>query len=320
MSKQFGRRVSLVVIPPGSSTGLDLSQMQFKFDVKQSDLQSPNNARIRVYNLSDATVRALRTEYTKATTAGLAQIILQAGYEGADGNYGVIFQGSVKQLRIGKEGPTDKYLDILAADGDLAHNFAFIRKSLAAGSTYQDQFNALVEAMKAQGIMSGNNQGIVTPVKITRGKVLYGMARDGLRDLTDSFGASWSIQNGVVQVLPLTGYLPGQAVVLNSATGLIGRPEQTEDGITARCLLNPLLKIGGLVQIDNDSINRTVNLQNNFVPFDRYTGVQVLAPVTDDGFYRLYVVEHHGDTRGNDWYSELVCLAVDITSKKVKAQ
>jgi hypothetical protein len=42
--------------------------------------------------------------------------------------------------------------------------------------------------------------------------------------------------------------------------------------------------------------------------------------VTTDGFYRLYQVEYIGDTRGQEWYSELVGLAVDKSSDKVLAQ
>jgi hypothetical protein len=50
--------------------------------------------------------------------------------------------------------------------------------------------------------------------------------------------------------------MPGEAVVLTSGTGLLGRPEQTEDSIEIVSLLNPLLKIGSRVQIDNASINQ----------------------------------------------------------------
>ncbi|MGC8165472.1 hypothetical protein ACP3WT_28400, partial [Salmonella enterica] len=58
------------------------------------------------------------------------RIVLQAGYAG---NYGIIFDGSVKQVRRGRENQTDTYLDITAADGDSAYNFAVVNTSLAAG-------------------------------------------------------------------------------------------------------------------------------------------------------------------------------------------
>jgi hypothetical protein len=36
-----------------------------------------------------------------------------------------------------------------------------------------------------------------------------------------------------------------------------------------------------------------------------------LPRVTDDGFYRTIVAEHSGDTRGNDFYTDLTCIALD---------
>jgi hypothetical protein len=108
-----------------------------------------------------------------------------------------------------------------------------------------------------------------------------------------------------------TEYLPGQAVQINSATAMIGTPEQTEEGIKIRCYLNPLIRIGQLVQINNANINRnTLNKQM----FPSYTSQYYPATVTNDGFYRVLVCDHMGDMRGNDFYTELTCLAADISS------
>lgn len=42
-------------------------------------------------------------------------------------------------------------------------------------------------------------------------------------------------------------------------------------------------------------------------------------PVTDDGYYKIIVLEHEGDTRGNPWYSNIVCLAVDMSANANQA-
>jgi len=67
--------------------------------------------------------------------------------------------------------------------------------------------------------------------------------------------------------------LPGTAVVLNSRTGLVGWPVQTFNGIEARCLLNPRIKAGAMIQIDQASIQKqelsttyTQQGNNNLVP------------------------------------------------------
>ena len=305
---QFGRKVSLVLVD--GEKGLELSDFRFAFKTAQQDVESPANCSIRVYNLSEATIKKVRGEFSR--------VVLQAGYESS---YGVIFDGSIKQFRIGRENATDTYLDILAADGDKAYNFSTINRTLAAGSSPQDRVQAAIEAMNINGVSQGHLMPFTGGI-LPRGKVLFGMARATLRQETQSQGASWTISGGKVNIVPLDGYLPGEAVVLNAKTGMVGIPEQTIDGIRVRCLLNPKLVVGGLVQIDNRSINQTVqqNPQGAPIPYNQYTGLQLLATTTNDGLYRLFVVEHSGDTRGNDWYSDLICLAINADTKKVRIE
>ena len=39
----------------------------------------------------------------------------------------------------------------------------------------------------------------------------------------------------------------------------------------------------------------------------------IYSPTGDDGFYRILVLEHEGDTRGNPWYSKITCVLVDTS-------
>lgn len=294
MPDQFLRKVSLVVTPAFAGPGLDLSAFRIVFKTNQSDIMTPNNARIRVYNLADDTATRVQKEFTG--------VILQAGYQ--SGNFGTIFQGFIKQIKRGRETPTDTYLEIFAADADIALNFSTVNKTLGAGSTVQDRVNALSGAMGTPLSNSPDLSGGILP----RGKVLYGMARDHMRDQADTAATDWSIQDGKLQMIPMTGYLPGEVAQINTQTGLVGMPEQTEQGITFKCLLNPKLKIGGRVQLNNKDINQTIVKEQGF---PQYGQISMIARLSDDGFYRLFVVEHEGDTWGNPWYSDLTCLSVD---------
>lgn len=306
------RKCTLLVT--SGEDALDLSDMHITFETKQEDEESPNNCAIRVYNLSRETVSKIQGEYTR--------VVLQAGYQNA--SFGVVFDGTIKQFATGKENATTRYLDILGADGDKAYNFSVINKSLAAGSTPEQRINALIAAMAPHGVTKGELLIPGTGGILPRGKVLFGLARGQLRSQTQNLGATWSIQNGKVNVIPLQEYLPGEVVVLTSQTGLIGRPEQTQDGLKARCLINPRIGIGGLVKIDNKSINRTYQQADYSVPgaqlpYNKYVGIQQFADVTADGLYRVYVAEYKGDTRGLPWWMDLILLAVDPATMKVKA-
>lgn len=298
--QQFIRKVSLVV--SGVNGTLDLSQMRIKFRVYQmAGAEAPAYADIRVLNLSDQTANQVQTQFT--------DVSLSAGYEG--GNFGVIFSGTIKQVRRGRESQVDTYLEIRAADGDVWRQFGIVNTSLAAGAT--DPNNVVKTIAQNSGVPLGYTVDVPVGAAQSRGKVMFGMATTELSTTTDSNGADHWVDKGKLNVVPLASYIPREAVVLTSNTGMIGLPEQTEDGIHVKCLLNPNIKIGTLVQINNKSIQRTLLGGQNLYAQGRLEEIPGLLPkVTDDGFYMVYVSEFRGDTRGQgqDWLSELTCLAI----------
>jgi hypothetical protein len=315
MTDQYLRRVSLVVYggsdpaqPGAEQPGINLTPdgqppLKITFKVYQFDADTPNTAVIRIYNLSDETAQKIQTEFQ--------QVVLQAGYEG--GNFGIIFKGTIKQVRRGRRDAVDTFVDIFAADSDIAHNFAIVNTTLAPGSKVQDRADAIAKAMNPylaeKGVTLPQDAG--TGGVLPRDKVLFGLASANLTSLTDTVECSWSIQNGKVEVISRTAYKAGEAVVLNARTGLVGTPEATNNGISLTCLLNPNIKIGTRVKIDNASINQTTIREQGF---PRYSDINFFASVTNDGIYRPIVVEHEGDTRGGEWYTKIICLALDPSS------
>lgn len=305
---QYLRRCDLV-LANAAGEALDLSSLRIVFAVKKTDGQTPNTANIRVYGLNRDTKNRIEKEFT--------DVLLQAGYES---NYGVIFTGTAKRVGKGSDdNNVDHYLEIQAADGDGAYNFSTINATISAGATQRDQINKIAKVMNAKGVTTGSVE-VDDTQKLPRGKVMYGMSRDYMRQSSYSGGSSWTIQDGVVKVIPLAGVLPGQAVVLNSRSGLIGRPEQTNTGIKFRCLLNPFILVGGALQIDQNDIQEA---QLQEAPKSGKDGKakkeEKPATIEADGFYRVITLEMTGDTRGGDWYCEGECLDIDATVDKKKS-
>jgi len=295
-TRQYIRACSLIVFGKDLD-GLDLSELRIKFSVKRSDTITPNTADIRVYNLEPNTAKRIQKEFKT--------VILQAGYEG---NYGVIFKGNIKQVIIGRESATDTFIDIIAGDGDRAYNFAVVNSTLAAGSSQLDQVNAAVGAMGQKGTTAGY-LGEFPPEKLPRGKVMYGNARNYLRNSAQTTDKTVSIQDEKVTFVSKKSYLPGQAVVLTSKTGMIGTPQQTNEGVNVKNLLNPKINVGTRVKIDNASIERfKINLSVPNSP------ANIPAPLSADGTYYVLVAEHQGDTRGVEWYTTLICLNIAVTT------
>jgi hypothetical protein len=296
-NEQFGRYANLIVA--NQQTGLDLSQLHFKFRTTNNDADAPNTIEVRVYNLSDRTSHQTIEEFDTVT--------LDVGYEN---NHAIIFRGTIKQFRRGKENNVDSYLDILAADNDLGYNFGVINQTFGAGTTSQQEAKAYADAMdatldqSADEFLSATGGVILNP----RGKVAFGLARSYMRDLATTFNARWSIQNGILYLIPLSGYLSGEAVKINSLTGMIGIPEATSNGISVRTLLNPQIRIGGAIEINNKDITQT-EIRDRFFP--GYRTATFVANTSNDGLYRVLVAEYAGDTRDQTWYTEIIGLAID---------
>jgi len=300
------------------TAGMDF-RMTFK--VRHADSDTPGTAEIRIYNLSNATANKYIKEFNT--------VVLQAGYR--NGHFGRIFQGTIKQYKKGRESAVDSYLDIFAADGDVAYNYGVLNQTFRKTDTKELQ-KAIADSMAKAGIGArvghlddtnppGTIGGIIPPA---RGSVAYGLATDLGRELQRDTGNQFSIQNGVIQAIKSTKYKPGDIVVINSGTGMIGVPEQTQEGITVTCLLNPNIHVKQQVRLDNKSLNQyflpgqnaNSTIDRSFQStYGKYAMMpQYYATIDADGIYTVLVIDHEGDTRGLPWYSHLVCLDVDPTA------
>lgn len=301
-SAQWMRKMSLLV-SNSKGQAIEFDQFRVKFNIKTSSTQTPNAGDIYIYNLSYDTYLLLKSEYTT--------VILSAGYQG--GTYGVIHKGNIKQVIYGRESATDTFVNIISGDADLAYNFATVNTTLAAGSTYSDHINVCTKSMGSLGVVTGTI-GTENPQPLPRAKVMYGMARDHLRQIADSTDSSWNIQNGTLNFIKSSTAFGGTPVVLTSKTGMIGTPQQTNEGVNVKCLLNPYLRSGGRIQIDNRSVAQfKINLLVANSPSD------IPPPTNADGVYYILTSEFSGDTRGTDWYSSLVCLTYNVLSNPLNA-
>ena len=307
MTQQYIRAISLVVGTTGGA-GLDLSALRVTFSVQNATAQTPKSLIARIYNLSKETAATVQREFTR--------VILSAGYQDAPG---VLFNGQIRQTKLGRESATDTFLEITAADGDEVYSTGIISQTLAAGATSVDVFREIVSAGGPLGLTAGTPPPAT--IKSIRPIVLHGAIRDLCRTLAASTGTSWSITDGALNFTPLrpVSTAPQQAVVLSPSTGLIGIPNQTIDGIEGTCLLNAQIKIDGYVKLDGSLINAGSVDRNvmgtsggNLVGTGSNQSVAGLSP---SGTYRVVFVEHEGDTRVDAWYTTFIGFADDGNAK-----
>lgn len=298
MTQQYLRRLELKVLTSGEE--IDLSKMHVIFQTTHADVQTPNTALVRVYNLSDETRLKLRREGTR--------LEISAGYFSAQ--FGRIFSGEIKRFIHGTEnGGIDRYLEIQAADSDNAYNTSLVNTSMPAGWTPSDMRNRLVEAFRAAGaggISEGSAPAPDGPAA-PRGAVLSGMTRDRMRELVASENANFSLEDRQIHIIRRDGFLPDDVIALTAATGLIGFPEQTPEGIIITSLLNPMVRYGRRVAINNRSVTEArFNLSYAGAPAN-----SLIPGFNADGTYRVVAVDHKGDTMGTPWYTTMITIAID---------
>lgn len=306
MTTLYDRQIKLAFVA-ADGQAIDLSGLHVLFTVKQYETMTPNTCDLRIFNVSANTALKVGKEFDR--------VVLQAGYTG---QFGTLFDGTIIQVRRGRVTPSDTYIDVTAFDADRAHNFAVVNQTLAAGATPDQIHRCLLASMAPYGVQEGFTDTLPGPA-LPRGRAIYGMTRDHLRDLADNTDCVWNMRDGRLNFVSFNGYMPSEAVVLTSATGMIGLPEQTDDGIMVRTLINPLLKVNNSVQINNKSIQQA-RLQPTWSGKNVSQEAFLTQIDKDDGVYRILALDHTGDTRGQAWYTEISCMSIDPSAVIPKGQ
>lgn len=242
MSALF-KRVYTLTIGDREITGLDVS-----FSVDRTLRREPNRAAIRVWNLA----RSTRDELSRVDSA---RVLLEAGYESGTA---VIFDGELQRITSKKSGE-DWLTEIESGDG--ARSIRAARVSVSSRSN-QLLRTSLEQCANALGVGIGNAAEAFVRAnsssRIRQGSVLSGQAEDVLTRLCDSVQLEWSVQGGVLQVLPARRALTSEAVRLTASTGLVGSPSVDSHGkLQAEALLIPQLEPGRLVSVESTHVQGT---------------------------------------------------------------
>lgn len=310
MTLQWMRNCKLTIqVDANEQQALDLSKFKIVFQVSQATTEQPKAAEIYIYNLSDATMNKLAgVDSQKINT----QVILECGY---GSELSVVFKGRVFQYRRGRDNPTDTWLCVLAISGDAVQNEAVVNQSVPAGTSKKELGNLLVEETNKYGLITGEVAEI-SEQQYPRGRVLFGSLHDSIQQFGRENNVEFDYSDNVISSINSLGFSVEPVQILSPTTGMVGLPQLTSEGLIVKCLLNPKLKRKGRVQVDMS------NLQTE--SYDTgYSGQQVDQPFKNpktatnaEGMFIIQAIEHNGDTRGDDWYTHLVCTAINAVVPK----
>jgi hypothetical protein len=338
MSQFWHRRFELLLLKE-SGEGIALSDFSVDFNITWSQSKTPRIATITVYNLRQDTVnRLMGREFAKLRLSagyfGLTQspegtiIESPSAEHGASTRYGTLFSGDIRIAIEGRTG-TNSWVKIQALDGFEAYSYATISATLAKGYTEEDVYNLLQKKLeKDYGILRGQTPVFPTR-KYPRGKTFNGNISTYLDEMAKNCHSRWQFLDGRLEMYN-DDMIVNQAVVLNAQSGLVNAPQRTTGGgVTATSLINPAIRINGLVHIDRSAIAEQVlsntallstdkdkSYQQNWITEKQVNGNSTLwgidqppTSLAGDGVYVVRNIIYEGNTRGDAWYMKLICQA-----------
>lgn len=285
----YGRRYRCIV-DLGNKEAFDVSELRCTFEIIKSAYFEANQSKIAIYNLNP-------NDENKLIKAG-QRIIIEAGYNGDQ--YGKIFTGNVIQPLRSKENGVDYKLTLISMDSDRYVTYGLVGVALVAQQSARDAIDACVS--KAGALTNQNygmQRGIVPEQRINypRGKVLFGSPTQYLNQIAKSMNATYYNEDGTVNIVSPKELADNEIFDIGPTSGMIGTPLQTEFGISVSCLLNPRIRINSLIHVDNKKIE---NYQ--------YQQGSPVRQLDTEGIYRVIKLTHRGDTRGDEWVTEIEAI------------
>lgn len=347
-----------LLLEDASKASIILGDLSVEFVINTHVQSSGSTATISIYNLSAETRNAIVSGKYK-------KLCLIAGYTGVlpdkneeepvipdymvgkaienppvksgGPNYGEIFSGEIRYAFIvgtgsssDKQKQSETVLKIQAIDGHQAAMEATVNTTVAAGYDTSAIHRLTLRSFNPYGVTAGAT-GTMPPTRFPRGRVLYQTASQVMDNVAAQCRATWQFVDGKLQMVPEESYLE-RIVVLNSQTGMIGSPELTTEGVNIKCLIDPTLRLHGLVHINQaalnsmrnamESVNRAAaeereaaakgnKAQPQAAPQDKQKTAQPPADIAADGVYIVKGITYEGHTRDSKWYMTLTCVVRD---------
>lgn len=200
-----------VEIKPDPATG---EGTRVSFTVTKTVGKEPNKGTVKLYNLSSSTRGLLDQTPVK--------IYLHVGYDGAPR---LLFSGDLRYSNTRQEG-TELVTTLEIRDGARAYANARMTERSYRPPIRVHQVLTDAAATMNLSLPPEAEQSVELKQALATGISAHGPTREVLTRLLAPYGMSWSIQEGTLVILKDGQLRPGEAVLVNESTGLIGSPER----------------------------------------------------------------------------------------------
>lgn len=257
----------------GKTVGSNSMPIHINFSLEKSGTSSNNTGTITLSNITK--------EHKAILEKKDCMIELKAGY---GNNLPLIFAGTVSTVTSEMSGQ-DESVKIEAVDGLVAIRDTYISKSYDSGTNGKTIIDYIGKQMGCSVVYSREAKQKLTDKKFNGGFSAAGAAKEALNKICKTCGLTWSIQNGVLQIVVNGQPISYRVYVISPKTGLISIPKK----VTISSSTESSQAIEGW---------EITYMMNGAIGVDDYIKLESKYA---SGFFKVYKVKITGDNFGNDW-------------------
>lgn len=242
-----------------------------------------------------------------------------------DKNVGIIFNGDICFIVIGKDNVIDSWVFIQCIDGWEGYFNVSVKMIVLVGWKYVDLFDLGMQFFSFYGIIEGSRLDFGLIVFFC-GCIIYQNIGCFMYSFVGQCKVNWWYENNQVYIVFDDKYIQ-EVIVLNVNMGLIGMFQQMMGvGVNVCCLINLNIKFGGFIRLDqvfvycqvfgNDQVGQLSGLLGESIIdgniyVDGFFGLQLVV-INIDGDYIVGSIDYIGDICGQVWYMDLLCLVKGV--------
>lgn len=269
--------------------------LRITFNIERDLTQQTNKSNIKIYNLAPATARKLEKSDTIA--------LLEVGYA-EDIGLRRIFVGAVTTAST-RQDNSDVETSLELSDGQIAIRDTLLSLGYASGVSGEKIFNDVALQMGLIAYVAPD----VKFANYPNGYSYIGKASPCLNKICAAIGATWSIQNNVLQVILAGGDTSIQAIVFSSDSGLIGSPERIVQGV---CRPDKQAQKKRKVKKDKYEKKAGWRITTLLAPTINPGDMVMVDSMYLKGWFKVESLSHSGDTHGQDWFTELELIELKV--------
>lgn len=257
---------------------VEIQNLRIAFNINKNLSWSTNKGSVQIWNLSKEKRAAIK-DYGD-------QVTIFAGYR-FDTGLNLLYVGDTTSVTHIFDQP-EIISNFVSGDGEKILNQKLIQVSYGAGASVKEVLRELARQMGFTNELELDN---LTDLKYINKFVFDGIGKDGLDKVTTYLGATWSVQNGKLQIVKNDVGTLKPPVEISENTGMIGVPQR----YTSK--RRDLYRDGPRQGYKVKSL-----LRPDIIPGDRVRLISAKIDVDEVGY--VYSVTHVGDTHGQPWYSD----------------